>query len=758
MPINVPKIDDRNYDQILAETLARIPVHTPEWTNFNDSDPGVTLLQLFAFMTDNLLYRSNLIPERSRAKFLKLLRVDPRPASAARGMVVFSNKRSPLEAVTIPAGLEVFAGQVPFRTQNGLDVLPVEAAVFYKKSRTEDEVIKSSGGSSELTSLYKQLYTQNDPIAQIQYYETLPLELPSDGEYPTINLVQDTMDGSLWVALLAPDEDLVGPARDKIANKVLTLGVLPALDEKERSLLPGGLPSSEDFPALLYQIPIGGQLPPEESKRTAAYRTLEARSSSNVLSEPGLVQIPLPGRDQLRLWDNMEPIEAGTGDFPPSLEETDLENRIITWVRIRLRDLQAAKERVAATEEASAARSAQFRARISWVGINAAQVEQYARVYNENLGFGSGEPDQVVFLRSTPVIPKGVRLLVGGAEWQETEDLMSAPPEVLVRGAQLRPGSGGAIFERGTPEVYMLDAETGEIRFGSGLNGARPPSGAVIQASYDHGGGARGNVSIGGITRGPNLPAGIKVTNPLPTWGGGDAETVEETERRVSGYLRHRERLVSAEDFLEITRQTPGVDIGRVEVLPLFHPALPNTLAEGVVTVMVIPLYDPLQPDAPEPDRLFLNTVCQHLDPRRVVTTELHVSGPDYIPISVSIGIDVIPGKDIAPVRDAVRDAVRQFLSPLYGGMHGTGWPLGQTVERLQIWTEAARVTDVAKVNQVLLNSDASTDPDRVQVIGLQLPYLVSLSVETGDAPSAPEPPVPPGKIIPVPLIPHECE
>ena len=61
MPLVVPKIDDRKYDQILAEALARIPVHNPEWTNFNDSDPGITLVQLFAFMTENLLYRSNLI-------------------------------------------------------------------------------------------------------------------------------------------------------------------------------------------------------------------------------------------------------------------------------------------------------------------------------------------------------------------------------------------------------------------------------------------------------------------------------------------------------------------------------------------------------------------------------------------------------------------------------------------------------------------------------------------------------------------------
>ena len=73
MPITIPSIDDRRYQDLLNEALARIPVYTPEWTNFNKSDPGVTLIEIFAFLTETLLYRSNQIPERNRRKFLKLL-------------------------------------------------------------------------------------------------------------------------------------------------------------------------------------------------------------------------------------------------------------------------------------------------------------------------------------------------------------------------------------------------------------------------------------------------------------------------------------------------------------------------------------------------------------------------------------------------------------------------------------------------------------------------------------------------------------
>ena len=89
MPLQLPILDDRRYQDLLNEALARIPVHNPEWTNFNKSDPGVTLLELFAFLTENLLYRSNQIPERNRRKFLQLLGLPLQPASSAQGLVCF---------------------------------------------------------------------------------------------------------------------------------------------------------------------------------------------------------------------------------------------------------------------------------------------------------------------------------------------------------------------------------------------------------------------------------------------------------------------------------------------------------------------------------------------------------------------------------------------------------------------------------------------------------------------------------------------
>jgi hypothetical protein len=57
-----PSLDDRSYEDLVAELVSRIPAHTPEWTNPVPGDPGRTLIELFAWLTDTLLYRANLIP------------------------------------------------------------------------------------------------------------------------------------------------------------------------------------------------------------------------------------------------------------------------------------------------------------------------------------------------------------------------------------------------------------------------------------------------------------------------------------------------------------------------------------------------------------------------------------------------------------------------------------------------------------------------------------------------------------------------
>ena len=56
MPLVAPALDERGYAQLLSAVLRRIAADNPEWTDFNESDPGITLVELFAFLGENLLW------------------------------------------------------------------------------------------------------------------------------------------------------------------------------------------------------------------------------------------------------------------------------------------------------------------------------------------------------------------------------------------------------------------------------------------------------------------------------------------------------------------------------------------------------------------------------------------------------------------------------------------------------------------------------------------------------------------------------
>jgi predicted phage baseplate assembly protein len=348
-----------------------------------------------------------------------------------------------------------------------------------------------------------------------------------------------------------------------------------------------------------------------------------------------------------------------------------------------------------------------------------------------------------------------VRLVIGTEAWTRTEDLMTAGPEVVVRDPMLPPGA--PMPPPRNANVFTVDPESGEIRFGDGLRGRRPPKDAAIFASYAYGGGSAGNVGIGAIKSSPFLPAGFQVANPLPTWGGAEGETVAEAERSIPRVLQHRNRAVSRDDFREIVFRTPGIDLGRAEIVPLYHPII-GYPAPGVVTVMVIPA-DRSHPEGPVPDQFFLRAVCEYLEPRRVLTSEVHVRGPEYVSVSVSIGVDVLAGKDLATVREAVKAAIRTFLSPLAGGVDGQGWPLEKAVEERELLVRAARVDGVSKIREVRLWGTATKDSvPTVEMTGLQLPRLDRISVAIGDADdlTAVEPP-PAKRRLPVPVVPRQC-
>lgn len=107
MSLPAPDLDDRSFQDIVDEAKRLIPRYCPEWTNHNLSDPGVALIELFAWMSEMVLYRINQVPERLYAKFLDLVGVEMFPPSVAETRLTFVLSAPVDEVVRVPAGTEV---------------------------------------------------------------------------------------------------------------------------------------------------------------------------------------------------------------------------------------------------------------------------------------------------------------------------------------------------------------------------------------------------------------------------------------------------------------------------------------------------------------------------------------------------------------------------------------------------------------------------------------------------------------------------
>ena len=124
MVLPVPNLDDRTFQDIVNEARRRIPLYCPEWTDHNLSDPGITLIELFAWMTEMIIYRMNKVPDKNYVKFLELIGVELAPAASASTEVSFLLSASQPIAVTIPQGTEV--STVRTETEDAIEFTTLE--------------------------------------------------------------------------------------------------------------------------------------------------------------------------------------------------------------------------------------------------------------------------------------------------------------------------------------------------------------------------------------------------------------------------------------------------------------------------------------------------------------------------------------------------------------------------------------------------------------------------------------------------------
>jgi hypothetical protein len=111
MTLPVPNLDDRDFNQLLEEARRRITQSSPHWTDFSPGDPGMVLLELFAFLTETTIYRLNRLPRKAYIEFLNLIGVHLQPPAAAIVSLQFSRVKVNDQPIEIPRGTRVTVGR-----------------------------------------------------------------------------------------------------------------------------------------------------------------------------------------------------------------------------------------------------------------------------------------------------------------------------------------------------------------------------------------------------------------------------------------------------------------------------------------------------------------------------------------------------------------------------------------------------------------------------------------------------------------------
>ena len=748
MPLITPILDDRTFEDLFKELRNRIPVYNPQWTDHQDSDPGITLLQLFAYLGEGLQFRFNQIPEATQLAFMKLLDLPLQNARPATALARITSEVP--NGVAVYTGDQLKSGKVIFTVTQDATVWPLDCvSVARRRLVSQDkpqDVLAFLGQLDPEVKTTVQTSIDALKLAQgtldaVAPYETVLLE--SDGQSPPVDFA-DTVDACVWIAVLKNPKVTPDPAKDLLNVKGRALSV--SLGFSPASWYPGidqADVCGQATPSLWWQASMSA--PKREGG--AAYMAVRVSGDTSLgFTREGVVRLELPADLSTLGVPKPPPGLAGTGDYPPVLDDERAEN-VWFWLRVWRSD----GSRIGP---------------VQLLTFNALSVVQSVSASPELLGSGIGQPGQTYQLAHAPVLNNEldpIRLQVEESgvwtDWAQVDTLDASNPD---------------------DRHFTLDHEAGTIRFGERF----PQLGERIRVDqYRWGGGAAGNVPKATLTKwadtlnSPLPPAplkrpfevSLKATNPLPAVGGVDAESLDAGLKRIPAELRRNHRAVTRDDFADLALQTPTVSIGRAECLPLFHPPT-KSAKPGNVSVVVWPERDPAHPDAPLPDAYELAQVCNWLDQWRLVTTELHVIPPTYQRIALAVSVKVKDGYGLDAVRDWLETLLRQYLSPMPPyGPEGHGWPLGRRVlarelEGVAMQVEGVSYIEALRMDRETVSSDDTLSWSSLDVLTLAdwvVPELAGITVvdELTPLPKpgenvSPPPATPP---VPVPVLRGEC-
>jgi predicted phage baseplate assembly protein len=682
---NLPKsdLDDRTFQDLVNECLLRIPRYCPEWTNFNPSDPGVTLVELFAWLADQMLMRFNKVPRRNYVAFLELLGIRLLPPAPAQTDITFYLSASLPETYIIPVSTEV----ATIRTE------------------TEESVIFSTDRPLAISRPSIRHFLTADEI------ETVPQTL------------RDRLSG-VWTE--NNDQEWGGPELSIFNDEPRANNCFYIVFDAEQPT-EGNVIAVQIKGEAATSTGINPENPPRywEAWNGVVWVPILLRESDDHTSGFSF-------SDQTRQGGSPRQGAEVVLHLPQYWPVTQFTNFRGRWVRCVCAPLKV--------NQPGYSRSPRI------VGLNVrslggtVSVTQSSVVKNEIVGESNGNPGQTFQVLQTPVLPRTsdeyvlVTPPMGLPQiWQEVTDFADSSPEDLHYVFDSQTGTiqfgpmvhapthlkaqivqrmrlQGDPMERIEPEALSINrldtAVTGR------QYGAIPPKGSTIQiVKYRTGGGLKGNVQRGSIRfLKTAVPYVANLINHTSAYNGADAESLDDAVVRVPRFLRTRNRAVTKEDFETLTLEAGGGAIARVMCLTASRKE-----EAGIVRLVLVPQVNTEAIELGngiEPDQLALSPqlndrVVSFLDERRLLGVQVRCSQPEYVGVSVQTEISLDPEyrnpQAQQDVVNKVQVALYRFLNPLTGGEQGKGWEFGRPVYPSDIITILQHIKGVRYLGTVQL-------------------------------------------------------
>nr|WP_228035900.1 putative baseplate assembly protein [Oculatella sp. LEGE 06141] len=669
-------MDDRTFTELVDECILRIPRYCPEWTDHNLSDPGITLIELFAWLTDQMLLRFNQVPRKNYVAFLELLGIRLHPPRPAQTALTFYLTSDLAETYTIAAGVEVATARaeqqeaIVFSTDRPLDIGKPQLRYFLTDRTAE--------------SMPQRL---RDPVVNEWTHQ-------SNGEWggreqPLFD--EQPQPGNCFYLVFDPDAPLDG-------------NVL-AITFKGAAGTPTGIDPNQ--PPRRWEAWDGEAWQPvllregDDATRGFSFHELEQQGNNPAQGADVILHMPSDWR---------------VANF------TTYSGR---WLRCVL-TAPGGEQR----GYSSAPRIVSVAARSIGGTVPASQCTV---VRNERLGISNGNPGQRFQLQSFPVLERREHeyILVeppnGLAQrWQEVQDFADSTAQTRHYTLDSLTGTvqfGPLIREpnslryqtqmRARVQQFGLDDVTTADRHTEGLEhqyGTIPPAGADIKmVCYRTGGGRQGNVQAHTLQfLRAAIPYVERVTNHQPAYNGADAESLDQAVLRAPRLLRTRDRAVTAEDFETLTQQA-----GAVARVRCITPS--DSGSAGTVRFLVVPQVntDPIeQGQGISPQSLVLNPalrqqVLNYLDERRLLGVQVQLAEPDYVGVSVQSQVGLEPAYDHPQARQTIlfnlRVALYRYLNPLTGGADGQGWEFGRPVYQSDIVALLQQTPGVRFIGPIVL-------------------------------------------------------